>query len=74
MNGPAKNRLHDYEAGWLTMLPKMGVAEESALRDAQSRIAQAAIDEMNQRLENRRAERQRSRRYGLRRPNIRSKL
>jgi len=26
MNGPAKNRLHDYEAGWLTLLLKMGVA------------------------------------------------
>ena len=26
MNGPKKNRLHDYEAGWLTLLVEMGVA------------------------------------------------
>jgi len=54
MNGPAKNRLHDYEAGWLTLLLKMGVAEEKGLRDAQNRVAQAAIDEMNERRERRR--------------------
>jgi hypothetical protein len=24
MNGPAKNRLHDYEAGWLTLLVNAG--------------------------------------------------
>ena len=24
MRGPAKNRLHDYEAGWLTMLVDRG--------------------------------------------------
>jgi hypothetical protein len=43
-----KNRLHDYEAGWLTLLLKMGVADEKDLRDAQNRMAQAAIDEMNE--------------------------
>jgi predicted amidohydrolase YtcJ len=26
MNGPKKNRLHDYEVGWLTLLVEMGVA------------------------------------------------
>jgi len=62
MNGPAKNRLHDYEAGWLTLLLKMGVADEQALRDAQTRVAQAAIDEMNERREQRRAGRNRRRR------------
>jgi hypothetical protein len=62
MNGPAKNRLHDYEAGWLTLLLKMGVASEPDLRAAQSRVAQAAIDEMNERRERRRAERRRRRR------------
>jgi hypothetical protein len=61
MNGPAKNRLHDYEAGWLTLLLNMGVAEEKALRDAQNRVAQAAIDDMNERRERRRAERKRRR-------------
>jgi hypothetical protein len=58
MNGPTKNRLHDYEAGWLTLLLKMGVASEKALQEAQNRVAQKAIDEMNER----RAERKRRRR------------
>ena len=62
MNGPAKNRLHDYEAGWLTLLLKMGVAEEKALHEAQNRVAQAAINKVNERRERRRAERNRRRR------------
>ena len=61
MNGPAKNRLHDYEAGWLTLLLKMGVASEKALREAQNRVAQAAIDEMEERRERRMAESKRRR-------------
>ncbi len=61
MNGPAKNRLHEYEAGWLTLLLSMGVAEERELREAQNRVAQAAIDRMNERRERRRAERERRR-------------
>ena len=62
MNGPAKNRLHHYEAGWLTLLLKMGVASEKALQEAQNRVAQAAIDEMNARRDKRRAERKQRRR------------
>jgi hypothetical protein len=54
---PAKNRLHDYEAGWLTLLLKMGVASEKALRQARNRVAQAAIDKVNERRERRRARR-----------------
>lgn len=62
MNGPANNRLHDYDAGWLTLLLKMGVASEKALQEAQNRVAQQAIDDMNERRERRRPERgQRSR-------------
>jgi hypothetical protein len=61
MNGPAKNRLHDYEAGWLTLLLKMGVASEKALQEAQNRVAQQAIDDMNERRERRRAARERRR-------------
>ena len=61
MNGPAKNRLHDYEAGWLTLLLKMGVASEKALQEAQNRVAQAAINEMHERRERRQAERERRR-------------
>jgi len=62
MHGPAKHRLHPYEAGWLTLLLKMGVASEKALREAQNRVAQAAVDKMNERRERRRAERERRRR------------
>jgi len=58
MNGPAKSRLHDYEAGWLTLLLKMGMASEKALQEAQTRVAQAAIEEMNARRDKRRAERE----------------
>ena len=62
MNGPSKNRLHDYEAGWLTLLLKMGVAEEKELRAAQNRVAQAVIKKMEERRERKRAERGRKRR------------
>lgn len=61
MNGPAKSRLHDYEAGWLTLLLKMGVASEKALQEAQTRVAQAAIDEREERRERWRAQRDRRR-------------
>lgn len=64
MNGPAKNRLHDYEAGWLTLLLNMGVAEERQLREAMTRVAQAAINEMNERRAKRRRERGRRRKRG----------
>jgi hypothetical protein len=45
VNGPVKNRLHDYEAGWLTLLVEMGVATEKQAHDAMGRVAQAAIDD-----------------------------
>ena len=57
MNGPAKNRLHDYEAGWLTLLLEMKVAGRQELIEAQNRVAQQAIDDMNERREQRRAAR-----------------
>jgi len=49
MTNPAKNRLHDYEAGWLTLLIQMGVATEKQANDAMCRVAQQAIDDMNDR-------------------------
>jgi hypothetical protein len=61
MSGPAKNRLHDYEAGWLTLLLEMKVAGRQELIEAQNRVAQQAIDDMNERRERRRAERGRRR-------------
>ena len=64
LRGPAKNRLQDYEAGWLTLLLKMGVASEKTLQEAQNRVAQAAINEMNERRERRRSDRKRHRKHG----------
>jgi len=62
MTGPAKNRLHDYEAGWLTLLVGMRVATEKEAREAMCRVAQKAIDEMEARREKRGAKRERRRR------------
>jgi hypothetical protein len=64
MNGPAKNRLHDYEAGWLTLLVQMGVATEKQAHDAMCRVAQKAIDETEERRERRREARERRKRRG----------
>lgn len=60
MKGPGKNRLHGYEAGWLTLLLEMGVAEERDLLAAQARLAQQAIEEMTEQKQRR----QRKRRPG----------
>lgn len=46
MNNSGKNRLHDYEAGWLTLLIKMGIATEKEARDAMCRVDRKAIDDM----------------------------
>lgn len=58
---PAKNRLHDYEAGWLTLLVSMRVATEAEARAAMSRVAQKAIDDIEERRERRRRARNRRR-------------
>lgn len=59
MIGPAKNRLHDYEAGWLTLLVSMKVATEAEVKAAWRRVVQQGIDKENARQERRRAERKR---------------
>jgi hypothetical protein len=61
MNSPRQKRLHNYEAGWLALLLRMGVADEQKLREAQGRVAQAATDEMNVRRERRRRSREQRR-------------
>jgi hypothetical protein len=48
MTNPAKNRLHDYEAGWLTLLVERRVATKQQAHEAMCRVAQKAIDEMNE--------------------------
>ena len=59
MNGPAKNRLHDYEAGWLTLLINMGVATKQEAHDAMCRVAQSAIDQIEQKRAQQRKRRRR---------------
>jgi hypothetical protein len=49
MKNPSEHRLHGYQAGWLTLLLQMRVADEKELQDAQNTVAQAAIDKMNER-------------------------
>jgi hypothetical protein len=43
------NRLNPYESGWLSMLVARGLATEAEAREAQHRVARAAIDEMEAR-------------------------
>ena len=57
MTNPAKNRLHDYEAGWLTLLVEMGMATKKEAHDAMCRVAQVAIDERRERRERRKKRR-----------------
>lgn len=59
MPAPTKNRLHDYKAGWLTLLVSMGIATKKQAEEAMWRVAQQAIDEIIERWEQRRAERKR---------------
>ena len=61
MTNPAKNRLHDYEAGWLTLLVEMGVATKQQAHDAMCRVAQQAIDDLESRRERRREAKERRR-------------
>ena len=46
MTNPTKNRLHDYEAGWLTLLVEMGIASRQEAHDAMCRVAQKAIEDI----------------------------
>jgi hypothetical protein len=63
MHGPTKNRLSDYEAGWLTLRLEMNVADRQALIEAQNRVAQEAVNETRERREKRRAARERRRKH-----------
>jgi hypothetical protein len=51
--------LHDYEAGWLTLLVEMGVATRQEAHDAMCRVAQAAIDEVEAKRKRRKEQRRR---------------
>jgi hypothetical protein len=43
------NRITPYQAGWLSLLLEMRVAEEKDLREAQNRVAQEAVEELARR-------------------------
>lgn len=53
------NRITPYEAGWLTMLVKQGIATEAGAREAMNRVAQDALDEINRLRAARKASRKR---------------
>jgi hypothetical protein len=43
------NRVTPYAGGWLTFLIRQGICNEVEAREAQGRVAQAAIDELEAR-------------------------
>ena len=54
-----KNRITQYEAGWLSMLLDTGLATREELIAAQNRIAQAALEEIEKEQKRRRKTRRR---------------
>ena len=44
--GPSRHRLHDYEAGWLTLLVKMGIATRAEATEAQNRVARQTLEDL----------------------------
>lgn len=44
-----KNRIHGYEAGWLTFLIQQRICTEGQAREAMNRTAQAALDALERR-------------------------
>ena len=56
------NRLTPYETGWLTFLVEHGLATGREAREAQNRVAQDAVRELEERRRRKRAERRRKRR------------
>lgn len=56
--GPGRNRLHPYEAGWLTLLVKMGVATRAEAAEAQDRVARQALEDLERYREKQRERKQ----------------
>ena len=54
-----KNRITPYEAGWLTMLVKQRICTEQQAREAQDRVAHAALEEIERRASRARAAKRR---------------
>jgi hypothetical protein len=59
--GPGRNRLHPYEAGWLTLLVKMGVATRADAAEAQDRVARQALEDLDRYRAKQRARKKRRR-------------
>lgn len=57
-----KNRVTPYAGGWLTFLVSQGICTEAEAREAQGRVAQAAIDEIERRRAEERARKKKRRR------------
>lgn len=55
-------RISPYEAGWLTFLVQHGLAGAREAREAQNRVAQDAVRELEERRRKRRLERRRKKR------------
>ena len=54
-----KNRITPYEAGWLTMLVRSRICTEQQAREAQDRVAHAALEEIERRARRARAAKRR---------------
>lgn len=55
------NRITDYEAGWLSFLVEAGLASREAAIEAQNRVAQDAVRELEERRRRKRAAKKRKR-------------
>lgn len=55
------NRITPYAGGWLTFLISAGICTEEEAREAQGRVAQATIDELERRREAKREARRKRR-------------
>lgn len=56
------SRISPYEAGWLTFLVEQRLATTREAREAQNRVAQDAVRELEERRRRRRLERRRKKR------------
>jgi hypothetical protein len=63
------NRITPYAGGWLTFLVSQGICTESEAREAQGRVAQATIDELERRREAKREAKREARRKRRKREN-----
>lgn len=58
------NRITDYEAGWLSFLVASGLASREDAIEAQNRVAQEAVRELEERRRRKRAAKKKKRRDG----------